>query len=169
MTAEMDEYQNSEDFIAFQQKVHGTNISEQTLLATDYLNHFNEVVMMIDMIADMPDCLDMAREWQPKTYQEHFRDSTFSDKELAIEAYDHVPPIFKERFEQYVEKANKLVAHTLDSLEAIVNSDDPEHLRFVASESSQRIQRMLDVVNAVIHGSSAVMDQEDIDELLETD
>jgi len=33
------------------------NINEKTLLATDYLNHFNEFVMVLDLIPDMPDCL----------------------------------------------------------------------------------------------------------------
>jgi hypothetical protein len=38
-------------------RLEGTNINQSTLLATDYLNRFNEVVMMIEMIPDMPDCM----------------------------------------------------------------------------------------------------------------
>ena len=33
-------------FLAMQAKVKGSNIDETTLLATDYLNHFNEIVML---------------------------------------------------------------------------------------------------------------------------
>ncbi|HEY5598367.1 MAG TPA: hypothetical protein VIK47_06140, partial [Kiloniellales bacterium] len=55
--------------------VRGKNIHEDTLLATDYLNHFNEVIMLIGMIPDMPECLRDAQAWQPKSYEEHFRDS----------------------------------------------------------------------------------------------
>ena len=69
----------------------GANISEKTLLSTDYLNHFNEIVMLIEMVPDMPDMIEDCRLWHPKSYQQHFRDSGFSEKELAIEAYDHVP------------------------------------------------------------------------------
>ncbi len=36
-----------EVFLQWRDKVRGTNISEKTLLATDYLNHFNEIVMFI--------------------------------------------------------------------------------------------------------------------------
>ena len=32
-------------FLAMQQRVKGSNIDETTLLATDYLNHFNEIVI----------------------------------------------------------------------------------------------------------------------------
>ena len=42
----------------WRQRVKGTNICDASLLATDYLNHFNEVVMLIGMIPDMPECLD---------------------------------------------------------------------------------------------------------------
>ena len=38
-------------------KTEGTTINSQTLLATDYLNHFNEVVMLLEMIPDMPDMM----------------------------------------------------------------------------------------------------------------
>ncbi len=34
--------QEAESFLAMQERVKGTNINEQTLLATDYLNRFNE-------------------------------------------------------------------------------------------------------------------------------
>lgn len=57
----------SEETADWRQRVEGTNICDASLLATDYLNHFNEVVMLIGMIPDMPECLDDAREWRPKT------------------------------------------------------------------------------------------------------
>ena len=45
--------------------VKGKNINEETLLATDYLNHFNEIIMILDMIPMMPECLDDAKAWAP--------------------------------------------------------------------------------------------------------
>ncbi len=90
------------DFAAWQKKVEGTNISSTTLLATDYLNHFNEIVMLLEMVPDMPDMIEDCKEWAPKSYQDHFRDSAFSDKELAIEAYDHVPARFRRPSEETI-------------------------------------------------------------------
>ena len=101
----------SPEFEAYQEKVKGTNINEETLLATDYLNHFNEVVMMIDMLPDMPDCLDMVKEWEPKPYKDHFRDSTIADKELAVEVYDHVQPICKKAFEDTIMRVDHAIFH----------------------------------------------------------
>ena len=95
----------------------GTNINEKTLLATDYLNHFNELVMVLDLIPDMPDCLQDAREWVPKNYEEHFADSQFSDATLAIEAYAIAPPEYKVPFETTVERLNRYIPRFLDLIE----------------------------------------------------
>ena len=76
-------------------RVRGTNINEQTLLATDFLNHFNEIVMTLELVPDMPELLEEAKAWQPKTYQDHFRDSVFAEKDLAVEAYRHAPARYR--------------------------------------------------------------------------
>src|ERR1700727_1582678 len=64
------------------------NINPRTGLATDYLNHFNEAIMLLEMIPDMPDCAEDFLTWQPLSYREHFAASNFRARELAIEAYD---------------------------------------------------------------------------------
>ena len=53
------------------------NINPRTGLATDYLNHFNEAIMLLDMIPDVPECADDFLEWQPLSYREHFAASNF--------------------------------------------------------------------------------------------
>lgn len=68
------------------------NIHPDTRLATDYLNHFNEVVMLINMLPMMPDCAPDVVAWQPCSYVEHFRLSRFKDRDLAIRAYATVDP-----------------------------------------------------------------------------
>ena len=40
------------------ERLQGTNINTSKLLATDYLNHFNEVIMLIEMVPDMPDIIE---------------------------------------------------------------------------------------------------------------
>lgn len=94
----------------YQELVIGTNISEVTLLATDYLNHFNEIVMLLDMVPDMAECLEDAKDWKPKSYQDHFRDSFVADKELAVEVYDFAPVRYKAPFDRTTEEINQMVA-----------------------------------------------------------
>ena len=64
------------------------NINPRTGLATDYLNHFNEAIMLLEMIPDMPECAEDFLTWQPLSYCEHFTASNFKARDLAIEAYD---------------------------------------------------------------------------------
>jgi hypothetical protein len=75
------------------------NINPRTRLATDYLNHFNEAIMLLEMIPDMPDCAEDFLSWRPLSYREHFAASTFSARELAIEAYDGADPEIRGEFD----------------------------------------------------------------------
>ncbi len=64
------------------------NINPRTGLATDYLNHFNEAIMLLEMVPDMPECAEDFLTWSPLTYAEHFWASNFKTRDLAIEAYE---------------------------------------------------------------------------------
>jgi hypothetical protein len=75
------------------------NINPATGLATDYLNHFNEVAMMIGLLPDMPDMADAVLEWSPIDYAGHFRSTGFRDKDLAIAAYEAAPSGVRARFD----------------------------------------------------------------------
>ena len=68
------------------------NINPQTRLATDYMNHFNEAIMLLEMIPAMPECADDFLMWEPVTYPEHFLQSNFKGRELAIAAYEAADP-----------------------------------------------------------------------------
>jgi hypothetical protein len=69
-------------------QLRAANINPRTGLATDYLNHFNEAIMLLEMIPDMPECAEEFLGWRPLSYREHFTASHFKARELAIEAYD---------------------------------------------------------------------------------
>jgi hypothetical protein len=75
------------------------NINPGTGLATDYLNHFNEAIMLLEMIPDMPECADDFLVWQPLSYREHFMASNFKARELAIEAYDTADAALRAEFD----------------------------------------------------------------------
>lgn len=151
------------DYTLWRSRVQGTNISDKTLLATDYLNHFNEIVMLIEMIPDMPDMLEECQIWQPKSYAEHFRDSGFSDKELAIEAYEHVPSKFRRPFEDTIAQAHQVIAHTVERVSVDIQGGDPDKLRADCQTSVAMIHRIIQIANGIIHGTAHVMEQGEID------
>ncbi len=75
------------------------NINPRTGLATDYLNHFNEAVMMLEMIPDIPECAEDFLQWHPLTYAEHFIASNFKARDLAISAYESADPVIRGEFD----------------------------------------------------------------------
>ena len=76
----------SPEYLDIKARAAASNLDSETLLATDYLNHFNEIVMLLEMVPDMPEIMDEVKAWKPKAYVDHFRDSTIADRDLAIEA-----------------------------------------------------------------------------------
>ena len=136
------------------------------MLATDYLNHFNEIVMTVGMVPDFRDPMDDVKAWQPISYAEHFQNSAFSDKDLAVEAYDLVPERFLTPFEQTMGQVIQLIETVIRRLDAVIASGSDEELRHVATKSSLNIQRLLEIASAIINGSETTMDQGEIDALL---
>ena len=80
-------------------RLRAANINPRTGLATDYLNHFNEAIMLLEMIQDMPECVEDFLGWRPLSYREHFMASNFKARELAIEAYDSADAMIRAEFE----------------------------------------------------------------------
>jgi hypothetical protein len=80
-------------------QMRAANINPRTGLATDYLNHFNEAIMLLEMIPDMPECAEDFLSWQPLSYHEHFMASHFTARDLAIEAYDSADATVRVEFD----------------------------------------------------------------------
>jgi hypothetical protein len=85
------------------------NINPQTGLATDYLNHFNEAIMLLEMIPDMPECSEDFLQWSPLSYAEHFTASNFKARDLAISAYESADPEIRAEFDQMTETMTSIL------------------------------------------------------------
>src|SRR5487761_2781941 len=80
-------------------RLRAANINPRTGLATDYLNHFNEAIMLLEMVPDMPECAEDFLGWRPLSYAEHFTASNFKARDLAIASYDSADPIIRAEFD----------------------------------------------------------------------
>ena len=149
------------------ERARGSNVSEKTLLATDYLNHINEIVMLFDLVPDAPECLEDCKAWQPLGYQDHFRASHIADRDLAIEAYEFSPPAYKEPFDRLVAEMNKLVALSIEKLDAAVAEGNEDVTRLIAERASRNLQDLIGQASAVIHGTDHAVNQVQIDALME--
>jgi hypothetical protein len=138
----------------FRSHIPGTNINESTLLASDYLNHFHELVMLFEAIASEPQ--DFAKDllsWRPLTYEEHFAESGFRDKNLAIAAYRRAPPKIRARFDEAVARLHG-EAVTLIAEVAAELDGNPKTLPQTCAYAAQRLRVLIDEANAIANGET---------------
>jgi hypothetical protein len=148
------------------EKVRGTNINEHTLLATDYLNHLNEPVMLLEMVADAPDLLEELAAWRLKSYVEHFAESTFADKDLAIRAYAVAPEVFREPFDRTIESAGRCIVSAVQALTPLAAEGRAEEVRATASEVTAILGELIDRASSIIHGRFTTLGQSQIDQIM---
>src|ERR1051326_7473810 len=94
------------------------NINPVTGLATDYLNHFNEAIMMLELAPQMPECIDDFCAWRPLSYCEHFAASSFLERDLAIAAYQQADPALRQRLDQLADGMNAILLATAAAMRA---------------------------------------------------
>ena len=101
------------------------NINPVTGLSTDYLNHFTEAMMALEMAGAMPECLDDLRHWRPKTYSEHFAASRFSNRNAVIRAYQASDPELRAALEAASRRLNAILAAARDAVvhDRVANAD----------------------------------------------
>jgi hypothetical protein len=71
-------------------------------LANDYLNIFNEIVMLIEQLPTMPELIDDILKWRPVTYQDYFAKSVLPGRGSALDAYAALDAGFRRDFESVV-------------------------------------------------------------------
>lgn len=159
--------EDNKNYEVFQKLATGTNINPQTLLATDYLNHFNEIHMLLGMIAEMPDCIEDILEWETKSYQQHFEESGFQDKKLAIEAYEFSPDKYKLVFEDCVAMMDELLLNTISQTAKALNDKKLDEVNLIVSSYSPRMEEYIRECSAIINSKEITAQQNNIDDFFD--
>ena len=147
------------------------NINPATGLATDYLNHFNEAIMLLEMLAKSPGCIDDLIAWRPMSYREHFVASNQKHRELAIAAYEAAEPTARRRLDELTATMNVMLLAAREALR--LNLSNPVAGTF-AQEAAARVKPLVARAGAVINGAEVAGDlslasaaQDAIDALME--
>lgn len=144
--------------MAWAERLRGTNINPETLLATDYLNHFNEAVMILDLVADMPDCIEDIADWAPKSYQDHFAHSGFVHRALAIEAYAHAPAERRAALEAVVDELNLIILVTIANLTTVAPEDAEGEVRTMVAKAAAKLRKLIAAASRIINGGELAAD-----------
>lgn len=141
------------------------NVHPESGLATDYLNHFNEVVMLLEMIGDMPEMAEEILDWRPCPYEEHFTRTGYAGAETVIAAYAASPHALKAHFET-------IVAALDDALEEAQDKLRVEDVAGAVMLAATDIAPLLAAARAAVHGriegegvDESAADQAEVDAL----
>ena len=128
------------------------NINPATLLATDYLNHFNEIVMLLEILPSVPELADDVLAWQPRGYRAYFEGSSFKEKALAILAYEQADRSLRRRLEAVVEEMNRRILAAQDAVREAVASQSLFLLDPLASLATTELRPLIDQASGLING-----------------
>ena len=131
----------------------GTNVNGKTLLATDYLNHFSEAIMLLEMLPAAPAELaaDLA-QWRHETYEEHFAASGFRDKALAIAGYRYAPRPVRVAFDVITNEISDDLTAVLREAQAFIGASDADALTQLCSTAVPQLQSKIEAAIAIING-----------------
>ncbi len=73
-------------------------------LANDYLNVFNEIILLLEFLPTMPEMTDEALAWRPRGYREYFQQSPLPGASEAVRRYEGVDPALRKRFESILKR-----------------------------------------------------------------
>jgi hypothetical protein len=132
-------------------QLRASNINPRTGLATDYLNHFNEAVMLLEMIPDIPECAEDFLAWRPLSYREHFMASKFKARELAIEAYDTADAMVRAEFENITTAMTSILTAVASAMREA--REDRTRAR-LAGQAIGWVKPLVALAGGVINGGS---------------
>ena len=130
------------------------NINPATGLSTDYLNHFTEAVMVLEMMPTMPECAEDFLAWQPKTYCEHFAAAHFSGRDLAIASYEAADPELSRSLDTLADVMNTLL---LATREAIASDPAAAKSLALAARTAKVLKPIITRVSALINGTAPAL------------
>ena len=142
---------SSDDSAARAQRLLEANINPRTGLATDYLNHFNEAVMLLEMVPDMPECAEDFLDWRPLSYSEHFHASNFKARDLAISAYETADTVTRTEFDNITSAMTSI----LTAVSAAMREAQQDKTRArLAEQATIWVKPLVALAGGVINGDA---------------
>ena len=77
-------------------------------LANDYLNIFNEIIMLVENFPEMPEFGPDILAWRPASYVEHYRTSNLPGRVAALEAYARIDAALRRAFDGILDEIAEL-------------------------------------------------------------
>lgn len=128
-------------------------------LANDYLNLFNEIVMLIEQLPAMPELMDDLLKWRPTSYREYFANSPLPGRHSALEVYDQLDNAFRAAFDGVVTELDSQATGIVVQIRRhgrTKGDSDPQGLAAICEKGGaalrETLERAVDIVNNGVEG-----------------
>jgi hypothetical protein len=136
-------------------------VSPITGLANDYLNVFNEILLIVEYLPTMPEMTDEALAWRPKTYREYFQQSPLPGAREAARRYEKVDPVLRSRFESVLKRLNDIALNAQRKVADEMNGPNfPESIVEPCEATAEAMRAGLSYVARLISEGSAAPSRE---------
>jgi hypothetical protein len=131
-------------------------VNPTTGLANDYLNVFNEILLLLEFLPSMPEMTEDALAWQPRGYCEYFQQSSIPGAIHAVQAYDKVDPAVRARFESILSRLTEIAVQAQQTLaEEAGRPDYPDSIVKSCEETTEAMRVGLAYVSRLINDGGA--------------
>ncbi|MEO1199356.1 MAG: hypothetical protein AAFX39_08990 [Pseudomonadota bacterium] len=130
-------------------------INRVTGLSTDYFNHHNEAIMLLELIGDMPDMIDDVRAWHPVSYRSHFEDSNLGIAPAAIACYETAPADSRVAFDNLTHCLDAFLVDAIGLIGDLIDAGHPDIAGDVGHQASDFARRVVASGSALANGSRA--------------
>lgn len=133
-------------------------------LANDYLNLFNEIVMLIEQLPTMPELIEDILRWRPVTYQDYFAQSVLPGRASALEAYAALDGNFRKDFETVVADLDRRAVGAVVAIRRQYKATgivSPESMAAMCERAGETLREVLvKATNLVNHGTRMAQETE---------
>jgi hypothetical protein len=133
---------SDERVIAVEELQSKTLVSPVSGLASDYLNLFNELVIMLEQIPAMPELFEDLCAWRPVSYEEYFRKSQLPGRHSALAAYQELGPTFRRRFETFVAELDVVALASVASVRRQLRDGPPQDMERLKETCARAGEKM---------------------------
>ena len=126
-------------------------------IANDYLNHFNEVLLLIENLpALLPEMVDELLAWRPVSYRNYFTNSPLPGAVATLEIYDSLDADFRADFESMAVMLDKIILESIEVIKSARREDgtlEADEISDTCETLAQRLRKVLDrTADLVNHG-----------------
>lgn len=126
-------------------------------LSNDYLNHFSEVLMLIELAASDADAAADLAAWRPVDYPSYFAASQLRRAPAALAAWAALAPERREAFEAQVRAMDRLAA---TAIRALRPPCAPQEAADVAALTGPALRGLIARAGAFLNSDGAVLPDE---------